>query len=70
MSTLVPKPKLRVTLPGLAAKVYSTTKLASGGFTVTVNFQTTAQAGTAQLRVTGTDVNNVAQYTDYTFQLK
>jgi flagellar hook assembly protein FlgD len=70
MSTLVPKPKLRVTLPGLAAKVYSTTKLATGGFTVTVNFQTTAQAGTAQLRVTGTDVNNVAQYTDYTFQLK
>ena len=36
MST-TPKPKVKVTLPGLAAKVYSTTKLADGGFSVTVN---------------------------------
>jgi flagellar hook assembly protein FlgD len=69
LSSLTPKPKLRVTLPGLAVKVYATTKQADGGFYVTVNFPTTAQAGTALFRVTGTDANAVAQYTDYSFNL-
>lgn len=64
-----PKPKLKVTLPGLAAKTYSTTKVA-GGFTVTVKFQATAKAGTATMRVTGTDSGGQFQYTDFTFQLK
>ena len=69
LSSLTPKPKLRVTLPGLAVKVYATTKQADGGFYVTVNFPTTAQAGTALFRVTGTDANAVAQFTDYSFNL-
>jgi len=64
-----PKPKVKVTLPGLVAKVYSTTKVAGGGFTVTVNFQSTAQAGTASFHVTGTDSGSQAQFSDYTFQL-
>jgi flagellar hook assembly protein FlgD len=64
-----PKPKVRVTLPGVAVKTYGTTKLATGGWTVTISFPTTAQAGTAQFRVTGTDTGSQAQYSDYTFQL-
>ena len=64
-----PKPKVKVTLPGLAAKVYSTTKVATGGFSVTVTFQSTAQAGTATFHVTGTDTGGQAQFSDYSFQL-
>ena len=33
------KPKVRVTLPGLVAKTYSTTKQADGGFKVTVTLR-------------------------------
>lgn len=69
LSSTTPKPKVRVTLPGLTAKVYGTTKQADGGFYVTVTFPTTAQAGTAQFRVTGTDTGAGSQYTDYFFQL-
>jgi len=69
LSATAKKPKVRVTLPGVAAKTYTTTKQADGGFYVTVNFASTAQAGTAQFHVTGTDTNGVAQYTDYSFQL-
>jgi flagellar hook assembly protein FlgD len=64
-----PKPKVKVTLPGLAAKVYGTTKVATGGFSVTVTFQSTAQAGTATFHVTGTDTGGQAQFSDYSFQL-
>ena len=67
--SLLAKPKVRVTLPGLAAKTYSTTKVTGGGYTVTVNMSASAQAGTATFHVTGTDANSVAQFTDYTFQL-
>ena len=67
--SLLAKPKVRVTLPGLAAKTYSTTKVAGGGYTVTIKLTASAQAGTATFHVTGTDANSVAQYTDYTFQL-
>lgn len=70
LSSLTPKPKVRVTLPGLAATTYATTKQADGGFYVTVKFPTTAQAGTAQVRVQGTDANGAVQYTDYSFPLK
>ena len=69
LSASAAKPKIRVTLPGLAAKTYTTTKQADGGFYVTVTFTTTAQAGTAQFHVTGTDTNGQAQYTDYTYQV-
>jgi flagellar hook assembly protein FlgD len=69
LSSTTPKPKLKVTLPGMAAKVYTTKKVAGGGFTVTVNFQAAAQAGTATFHVTGTDSNGQAQFSDYTFQL-
>ncbi len=64
-----PKPKIRVTLPGLAAKTYTTTKQSDGGFYVTVTFTATAQAGTAQFHVTGTDTGGQAQFTDYSYQL-
>jgi flagellar hook assembly protein FlgD len=70
MSSAAPKPKVRVTLPGLAVKTYSTTKQADGGFSVTVNFVATAAAGTAQFRVTGNDANGVAQFSDYSFQVQ
>jgi len=69
LSASATKPKLRVTLPGLAARTYSTTKQADGGFYVTVNMNASAQAGTATFHVTGTDANSVAQFTDYAFQL-
>lgn len=67
--SLLAKPKVRVTLPGLAAKTYSTTTVAGGGYSLTVNISASAQAGTATFHVTGTDANSVAQSTDYTFQL-
>ena len=69
LSASAVKPKVRVTLPGLVAKTYSTTKQADGGFKVTVTFTATAQAGTAQFHVMGTDTNGQAQYTDYSYQL-
>jgi len=69
LSSTLPKPKVKVTLPGLLAKTYSTTKQTDGSFKVTVTFTTTAQAGTAQFHVFGTDANGVVQYTDYSFQL-
>ncbi len=69
LSTLYPKPKVKVTLPGLAAKTYRTTKQAGGGFYVTVKFVATANAGTAQFHVMGTDSNGQAQFTDYSFQV-
>ena len=67
--SLLAKPKVRVTLPGLAAKTYSTTKVAGGGYSVTVSMSASAQAGIVTFHVTGTDANSVAQFTDYTFQL-
>jgi flagellar hook assembly protein FlgD len=69
LSSLTPKPKVRVTLPGVSALTYATTKQADGGFYVTVSFATTAQAGAAQFRVQGTDANGNVQYTDYSFPL-
>jgi len=69
LSASATKPKVKVTLPGLAAKTYTTTKQADGSFKVTVTFSATAQAGTALFHVTGTDANGVAQYTDYSYQL-
>ena len=69
LSASATKPKVKVTLPGIAAKTYTTTKQADGSFKVTVTFSATAQAGTALFHVTGTDANGVAQYTDYSYQL-
>ncbi len=69
LSSSYPKPKLRVTLPGLSPKTYSTTKNADGSFSVTVGLPGTAQAGVASFRVVGTDAANIVQFTDYAFQL-
>jgi flagellar hook assembly protein FlgD len=69
LSSTTPKPKIKVTLPGLAAKTYSMTKQADGSFKATVTFTATAQAGSATFHVFGTDANAALQYTDYTFQV-
>ncbi len=69
LSATAVKPKIRVSLPGLADKTYTTTKQADGGFKVTITFTATAAAGTTQFHVMGTDTNGQAQYTDYSYQL-
>ena len=66
---LAAKPKVRVTLPGLAPKTYGTSNLAGGGFVVTVNFPVTAGAGTAQFLVTGTDTGAGVQTSAFSYQL-
>ena len=67
---LTGKPKVKVYLPGLAAKTYKTTSMGSGGWYAVVTFPTTAQAGTLTMRVVGTDQGAQAQQTDYSFQLQ
>ena len=69
LSALATKPKQRVTLPGLGAKTYSTTKQADGGWYVKVMFTATAQTGSALFHVSGTDTNGQIQFTDYSYQL-
>lgn len=70
LSATYKKPKIRVYAPGLAVKVYKTTKAADGSFFANVTVPLTAQAGTVQMRVQGTDANGVVQYTDYFFPLQ
>jgi hypothetical protein len=67
---LTGKPKVKVFLPGLAAKTYRTTAMASGGWYAVVSFPTTAQAGTMTMRVVGTDQGAQVQQTEYSFQLQ
>lgn len=68
---LTGKPKVKVFAPGLAAKTYGTSVIAGGGgYFVTVNFPSTARAGTIQLRVQGTDSGAQFQFTDYFFQVQ
>ena len=66
---LTGKPKLRVTLPGLAGKTYSMYK-GGGGWYATVKFLGSAQAGAAQFKVFGFDSAGVRQESNFTFQLK
>ena len=63
------RPKVKVWVPGLLVKTYSTTSV-TGGYSVTVSFPTTAQAGQVQFRVQGTDTGAQFQYTDYYFPLQ
>jgi hypothetical protein len=70
MSSTYPKPKVRVTAPGLAVKVWSTYKQADGGFYANITVPLTAGTGTVHFRVQGTDANGVVQYTDYYFPLQ
>jgi hypothetical protein len=68
---LMRKPKVKVYVPGLAAKTYKTTSLANGsGWYAVVTFPATGQAGTLTMRVVGTDVGSQVQQTDYSFQLQ
>ena len=67
--TLAAKPKVRVTMPGLAPKTYGTSNLAGGGFVVTITFPVTASAGTAQFVVTGTDTGAGVQSSSFSYQL-
>lgn len=64
------KPKLKVSLPGVLAKTYSTYNVATGGYYATVTFPTTAQAGTFHVLAMGTDSAGLKQQTDYVFQLQ
>ena len=65
------KPKVKVQLPGAALKTYRTYSVAAGGYYATIVFPTTAQAGTFQVTVVGTDTGSmVAQTTNYSFQLQ
>jgi flagellar hook assembly protein FlgD len=63
------KPRVRVTLPGLAPKSYASRKLATGGFQVTVKFLPTAAPGTATFEVYGKDAAGVFQSSLFTYQL-
>ncbi len=63
------RPKVKAWVPGLLVKTYSTTSV-TGGYSVTVSFPATAQAGQVQLRVQGTDTGAQFQYTDYYFPLQ
>jgi flagellar hook assembly protein FlgD len=67
---LTGKPKVRVFAPGLAVKVWTTAKVAGGGFQVSIKVGAAAQAGTVQMRVQGTDSTGAVQYTDYFFPLQ
>jgi flagellar hook assembly protein FlgD len=66
---LIAKPKVRVTLPGLAPKSYRTYNLAGGGYYATVTFPATAAPGTVQFQVYGTDAGAGVQATTFWFQL-
>jgi flagellar hook assembly protein FlgD len=68
--SLLKKPKVQVTFPGLVAKTYGTSINASGGYYVTVTFPTTAGAGTVTFRVIGTDTGGQKQWSDYSFDLQ
>ncbi len=70
LSSSFPKPKIRVYAPGVAVKVWKTTKASDGSFFANITVPLTAQAGTVQMRVQGTDANGVVQYTDYFFPLQ
>ena len=70
LSSSYPKPKIRVSAPGVDLKVWSTYKQADGGFYANITVPLTAQTGTVQMRVQGTDANGVVQYTDYSFPLQ
>jgi hypothetical protein len=65
---LAAKPKVRVTLPGLAPKTYRTTKV-TGGYFARVSLPASASAGAAQVHVMGTDTGAGAQATDYSIPL-
>jgi flagellar hook assembly protein FlgD len=67
--TLTGKPKVKVTVPGLAPKTYTAAKKA-GVWTVTVNFPTTGQAGQVLIRVQATDTGAQFQYSDFSFPLQ
>jgi flagellar hook assembly protein FlgD len=64
-----PKPKVKVTWPGVTAKTFKTTKLADGSFKVTMTIPAGAQPTSALFHVFGTDTNGQAQFSDYTLQL-
>ena len=70
LSASYPKPKVRVTAPGLALKIWGTYKQSDGGFYANITVPTTAGNGTVHFRVQGTDANGVIQYTDYYFPLQ
>lgn len=67
---LTGRPKVKVFLPGLAAKTYKTTKMNSGGWYAVVKFPTSAQAGTLTMKVVGTDQGGQTQQTEYSFELR
>jgi flagellar hook assembly protein FlgD len=64
------KPKLRVALPGLSAKVYYTYAAKGGGWYATVKFPATAQPGTAVFTVFGFDSAGTRQESQFSYQLK
>jgi flagellar hook assembly protein FlgD len=64
------RPKVKVTVPGLLVKTYSTSAVTGGGYSVAVTFPTTGQAGTVQFRVQGSDTAYQFQYSDFAFQLQ
>jgi flagellar hook assembly protein FlgD len=67
---LAAKPKIKVTLPGLAPKTYST-YAKNGGWYAAIVYPTTAQAGTATYTVFGFDkVTGLRQESTFTFQVK
>ncbi len=67
--TLSAKPKVRVTMPGLAAKTYTTYAMA-GGWYANVAVPLAAQVGAATFTVFGFDSASVRQESTFTFQVR
>ena len=64
------RPKVRVTWPGVAPKTFSTSAVATGGFSVAITMPATAQAGQVQFRVQGTDTGAKFQFTYFYMPLQ
>jgi len=64
------RPKIKVTWPGLLPKTFSTSAVATGGYSVAITMPATAGTGQVQFRVQGTDTGAKFQFTDYYMPLQ